>query len=129
MKILKKINLVVFILLMGFGLSSCTLFENEDSDDNDDNIENETELEEVEEPKLKINRGVNLGNFSESWCLPSQPVEPKPPSPRCVSDISVTTCISAFVTGAITICAILSPLFIVKGSLERLTIGTHTSPL
>ena len=34
MKILKKINLVVFILFMGFGLSSCTLFESEDSNDN-----------------------------------------------------------------------------------------------
>lgn len=34
MKILKKINLVVFILFMGFGLSSCTMFENEDSDGN-----------------------------------------------------------------------------------------------
>ena len=34
MKILKKINLVVFILFMGFGLSSCTLFQNEDSDGN-----------------------------------------------------------------------------------------------
>ena len=57
------------------------------------------------------------------------PVEPKPPSPREVSESSTATLISACSTRAITICAILSSGSIVYASLETFTIGTQTSPL
>lgn len=57
------------------------------------------------------------------------PVEPKPPSPRTVSDRVSHSEKSAFKKGAITSCAMRSPHLTVAGISEWLCNATITSPL